>query len=104
MITSKEDVNLNGKITTLYIKAMTAALVSNYLRLNVDRNSQGAYTYPSDLSVLPPILILFHIPRNAKTNMCSNSGVHNNLLIFIHYWVKVSMTEISLSPSLTFTM
>lgn len=83
---------------------MTAALVSNYLRLNVDRRSQCAHKYPSDLSAFPSILILCHIPRNAKTNKSFNVSVHNNFLIFIQYWVKVSITEISLSPSLTFTL
>lgn len=83
---------------------MTAALVSSYLRPNVDRNSQFEHKYPSDLAVFPPILILLHVPGYAETIMCFNGSAQSNLSIFIQYWVNVSIAEISLSPSLTFTL
>lgn len=54
---------------------MTTALVSNYFRLNVDRNSQYEHKYPSDLAVFLPILILPHVPGYAET-LCALIVVH----------------------------
>lgn len=83
---------------------MRAALVGNYLRLNVDGKSWCAYRCPSDLAVFSAILL--HVPGTVKSNYytCFNASAHNNLLFFTQYWAKVSITEISLSPLTSFIL